>query len=47
MFHELLMALWGREGDVFKLCANGLEVNPSLSFLHPSEIAQLNRTCQV
>lgn len=48
LLHELLLALWGRDGDVFRVSADGqMRVNLSLSFLHPSEAAQLNRICEV
>ena len=47
MLHELLLALWGTEGDVFRRTPEGVRVVPTLTFLHPSEVALLNRICQV
>ena len=43
MQHEALLALLGHSGDIFVPRHDGsLHVSPDVTFLHPSELQQLN-----
>lgn len=47
MYHELLLALSGVPGDVFREGDDGYRVVPGLACLHPCEEALLNRLCSL
>jgi hypothetical protein len=46
MLHELLVALWGKDGELFQLHSDGIFTDPTLP-LHPGEISLLDRVLQV
>ncbi|XP_076444201.1 gamma-tubulin complex component 4-like [Babylonia areolata] len=47
MLHELLLALTGHCGGVFRETGNGIQVVPDLPFIHPSEVKVLNDLCRL
>ncbi|XP_065672561.1 gamma-tubulin complex component 4 isoform X3 [Hydra vulgaris] len=49
MFHELLVALSGTPGAIFKVNqdTNEIEVTKNLPFVHPSETELLNKICKL
>ncbi|XP_041369156.1 gamma-tubulin complex component 4-like [Gigantopelta aegis] len=47
MLHELLLALSGHGGGLFKDCGEGLKVLEGLPFIHPSEVNVLNQLCRL
>jgi len=47
MLHELLLALKGHHGGIFKHSDIGIQVVPNLSFIQPSEVSLLNQLCKL
>ncbi|KAK7475136.1 hypothetical protein BaRGS_00033628 [Batillaria attramentaria] len=47
MLHELLLALTGHCGGVFRDSGDGIQVAPDLPFIHPSEVKILNDLCRL
>ncbi|XP_005092380.1 gamma-tubulin complex component 4 [Aplysia californica] len=47
MLHELLLALKGHHGGVFKHSDVGIQVVPNLPFIHASEVTSLNQLCKL
>ncbi|KAL8582302.1 hypothetical protein ACOMHN_037059 [Nucella lapillus] len=47
MLHELLLALTGHYGGVFRDSGNGIQVVSDLPFIHPSEVKLLNDLCRL
>lgn len=47
MLHEVLLALKGHHGGIFKHSDVGIQVVKNLPFIHTSEVAQLNQLCKL
>jgi len=47
MLHEVLLALKGHHGGIFKHSEIGIQVAANLPFIHASEVSQLNQLCKL